>query len=347
VDLIRDEHRNSRVGHMFELLLGAAYAVEGQLVEPAVTNNPNYDFDISISGGARLRLSFKNFGTTPREDEFRKRCLEVESLLLEGAAGRFNWLGLYVVCDHYPGDSEWGVLRQRLPQLLPRQSGPFKMDGWNINPIPSPVPVAKLEPSRTSCNIVFQASNHLNERNNFLEKIQRECSKFNKACKEYEVGISPGVLFRISETAPFDSYVAWGREYLAREDVRINNLWFYQSAVAQTRNDATALHHHMNASHSALPGMPLSASFIVGVCSPTPARDLLIVGERQISLAGKHWHQRYELFDLQQHASFEGASVNINVRPGFTRHGVMQVPGGGSIILSPCHQAYDHVALFT
>jgi len=56
-------------------------------------------------------------------------------------------------------------------------------------------------------NLFVLAPHHPNERNNFLDKIQRECVKFNKASGGYEPRLSSGVLFRLSETAPFNSYV--------------------------------------------------------------------------------------------------------------------------------------------
>jgi len=346
VERMQDTHRNSRVGHAFELLLGATFVNDNQIVTPAPPNNPDYDLDVDVHDGPNLRLSFKNFGTTPREDAFKVRCHDLEDAILRWAEGRsLTWVGIAIECERYPLDGEWRLLDDIMSKLSKNRDR-FKTGPWTVSTIASPVPLDRLERSRVSMNFFVLAPHHPNERNNFLDKIHRESVKFNKASARYDPRFSSGVLFRLSETAPFNSYVEWGREYLAREDVLIKSLWFYQSAIVQTKNNHTALHHHMNASHQALPGKPPALQFIVGIVSPTPARDELHAGPSRLPLSGYHWYQRHDLFDIQPGA-LDGATVHMNAQPGITRHGVMGLPGGATIILSPKQPSFDYVALFT
>jgi hypothetical protein len=136
-----------------------------------------------------------------------------------------------------------------------------------------------------------------------------------------------------------------GQLHVARQDTQIKMLNFYQSAVTQGPDNSTALSHHMSAGGEALPGKPPNFSFVVGRISASPARDELHINGQTLSLAGKHWYQRSELFDVQPGA-LDGATILISQQPEKTRHGVIGLPEEATIILSPRHKAYDYVTLF-
>lgn len=345
VERMRDSHPSSRIGPAFELLFGATFISAQQIVRPAQPNQEGYDFDIAIKEGPFFRLSFKNFGTTTREQTFKKRSREIEAAILDRARKRgIPWVGFLAELDHYPNETDWSELRSGILCRIGLESSPSQKKGWQIWPVSSPVSHNFLEPSHTSCNLVFKAPHHENERKTFLDHIDEACSALNRTCPFFEDNVTPGIVFRISETAPFNDYIQWGREYLARDDVHIKALWFYQNAVVQISN-STALHHHVGDSNLALPGKMPTLSIIVGVISSAPARDVLIVGDQQISLAGYHWYQRHDLFDIQ--AIGPTGTVHMSSRPGMTRHGVMILPDGGTMILSPRQESYDHIALFT
>jgi hypothetical protein len=345
IEQMKDSNRNSRVGHAFELLLGAALTVPGQAVTLAAPGTPNYDMDVNVHDGPHLRMSLKNFGASPRQSAFEARCQELQDRLLD-AVSRLGvqWFGAFIECDHYPLDSEWALLYEDLPNRLEQQY-PQQIGPWTVIAIPQAPASHGLEASRVSYNFVVAVPYHTNERKNFLDRIERECLKFNKATKKFSAGFAAVVLFRIAETAPFSDYVDWAREYVARKDTDIKMLNFYQSAVTQGLDDSTALNHHMSAAGEALPGKLPNFSFIVGRISASPAHDELRMNGQTLSLAGKHWYQRSELFDVQPGA-LDGATILMSQQPGKTRHGVIELPEGATIILSPRHKAYDHITLF-
>lgn len=346
VGQMRDENRNTRVGHAFEMLLGGALAVPGQTVTLSPPNNPDYDMDVDVDDGPRLRMSFKNFGASPRQAAFEARCEELKGRLgHEATRLGVAWFGALIECDHYPLDSEWDVLFEELPRKLAAKN-PLQVGAWTALAIPQPPAPYGLEASRLSYNVVIAVPHHVNERKNFMDRIERECLKFNKAAKTFSGEIAPIVLFRIAETAPFLDYVAWARDYIDSPGVRIKGLNFYQSAITQGLGNSTALNHHISAAGNALPGKPPNFSFIVGRVSRSPAHDELRMNGKTMPLAGKHWYQRSELFDIQP-GTLEGETINMSQQPGMTRHGILEMPGGSTIILSPKHKAYDYVTLFT
>jgi hypothetical protein len=190
------------------------------------------------------------------------------------------------------------------------------------------------------------APHHPNERQNFLDKIERECLKLNRASKS-----APGevyiALVRLDEVAPFDLYVQWAAEYIERPTVSLGGVVLYQSAVAiNLKEDTTSLHHHMRAIFREGAARRLNLTIPVGVVSQQATSMEMVFGATRIPLGESHLYQRQDIFLKAEGDLATGITANIHQVPGVTQHAVFEL-GAESMVLSSKQSCYGEVLLFT
>jgi hypothetical protein len=127
IDHIKSENRNERVGFVFEILALGSFANNNQVVRLPPRSNPDYDADIAASTGESYRLSLKNFGASTRENEFKKRCQEIEATVLSyQKTNGLSWMGLAVQANRFPTDADWRDLADGIVSAI-QQGSPVRV----------------------------------------------------------------------------------------------------------------------------------------------------------------------------------------------------------------------------
>ena len=124
----------------------------------------------------------------------------------------------------------------------------------------------------------------------------------------------------------------------------------YQSAVAVTENDSTALHHNMRIivrdAQDGMQPMHIQYQVPVGVVSKNPTRQMIKTDFKDIPADGYHLYSRSKVYDAVE---FPGVNCQLSFRaqPGADHIGVMLSPDGQRLELKMGHGDHTEVMLFS
>lgn len=343
---IKSMDRNERLGHMFEMLMLAAFADSGQTVAPAPMGMKDYDADVTLRSGLRLRLSLKNFAATSHQREFENRSDAIFDAILSIRQG-WPWTGALMLADRYPkSNADWNLLRSQLTNTPFDNPGLYRLN--NLWSCLISAPDTNSDSRYPSHSLMTVAPFHQNERLNFQTKIEAECLKFNAAAQIFPSNVLGLVVIRLDQAAPLATYAEWAREYVNLPDTKIAGVLFYQSTVAvQIKEDVTALHHTAAiAWRQGVPTPDMTISVPVGLTSVNPANNQLVMSDRSIDLDGHHWRQRHEVFKRSKGNLQSGMTAEAKLAPGRIEHIVIDM-GGKTLVISPREQRPTEMRLFS
>jgi len=344
-------NQENRSGFAFELLVLPMFVLGGHTVIPAKPGQAGYDADIGLASGKRLRVSLKNFGATKHAKAFEKDASELHDVLEKKATEeRLDDISLTAIGNRYPRTKDW-ISLQNVFKTLPGTSDGEQLVGdvWHLIAswkVPDP---GVGSPGLTS-SIAIITPQHENEKKNFLDKIASECGAFSRLSEEKPANMLSAVIFRLSEAAPLTEFAAWAKEYINRERTHLDGVIFMHTAVTfeATTGETSMTHHVTPVWKDGLESPDLKMTAIVGRISPDPIREILTTAGGNFSLAGMHWYYRSERFVRSQMKSDGSIAVEIPPHPpGTVVRGILEVPGGGSIILSSRHKMSEKVALYS
>jgi len=345
--------RNNRAGYIFEIMAIAAMMRGGATVTPADPNTEAYDCDTALSSGDIARISLKNFGESTRETEFKKNARSIAKHVRSIAEKKNpRWFGVFAECSTYPSDRDWAELKQSI--TASRLYGEMVTKGnWSILFTLPPVPAVELATSFYSFGTQIAVPHYKNESKNFIASIEKGCAKLNAAAPTYGPTVRPMLIIRLSENADIRACTSWAKGYLNRvPPPNIAGVLVLQMTVAQNlQQDTTSVANNFDIAWR--PGVPapnLTISMQVGVSSTDPSRPVLIKGEKQIPLDGKHWFSdthvyRAVLFDFANPG--DGVSADVHQVPGHVTHGVFRSPDGQEMAISPKHITPDKLTMYS
>ncbi|HLP87250.1 MAG TPA: hypothetical protein VK184_01420 [Nostocaceae cyanobacterium] len=319
VKTIKQEDKNNRRGALFELLALSLFDGEGVSIKPAARNNPGYDGTILLPRSHSIKVSIKSYGMSNHQQEFNNQCNILESELKKALSERqLTAVGFLVRAKNYPTQSDWEILRRRLPQILDScQSGnyePFEdinKSCWVIKVQNLSIEDEQFSPIHRSYTFLVVSPYHNNERKNLYDKLDEACANFTKHSVSIDPLTTTVVFIDVPTSASITSCKEWATQYFQeRENSPIGLVVFYQPTVV---TDEQMINHclslvdssefsrwlklYNSKNNSSEP--PISASVFVGGVSDEPTR-LCWNGNISIPINDLYVYQKGEHYLLAQ-----------------------------------------------
>lgn len=343
-NIIKTGQRNERIGVVFEILALALFAAPTHKVVPAKKNQPGYDGTLQFKDGNNAQVSLKNFARSSHQKQFDiNAATTYDSFKKALIQHPRNWTGIAAFADEYPSDDEWAALRTHIESRLARYSsaGPMSeyIGRWLVR-YTSPPSAASVHTAYTSHIFQIVTGHHGNESKNVESRLADAFAKFDRHVAESENDSANVMLVRLGETFVVQRLADWARAHLQRVGTHLNEVIFYQPAIAlNTATSATSLMHHMTVVKTGTnQHPPMYAAAPVGTIAAKPTRLMLLAGGKQVSLEDSHLFQRGEIYHMSEWQLGEENPVALDFGPNIVAHNVVRMMGQDDcLIVSPRH----------
>jgi hypothetical protein len=345
---------NNRRGALFELL--ALSLFEGT-VTPSVGSNPGYDGTVRLPAGGSIQVSIKSHGLSPHQQNFKKKCEDIERFIAAGLEQRhINRLTILLGASQFvDSQTEYSKLKRAIPNVLDDIRGMpepyFKVYGisgtpWTISVASFPKDCGPLSTNHISYTFIAICPYHRNERKRLFDKLDEACSNFKKA------GNLPDKFTRlifidIPESASITLCKEWVEQYFSENSsTTVGAILLYQPTVASAMDGSTSqIKHCVNIILGPEYGKwaalwprgqaLLEMAVLVGSVSFSPAPLMITNGKKQIPIDGQYIYQQGQHFVLSE-VKGDGTIVGRveNIASGISVHCVMSIPGqAGELLL--------------
>ena len=325
--------RNNRRGAAFEIFALSMLNAGDRTARPTSASHPGYDALVDFPSGGELAVSFKNYGTSVREREFRAGAARIEATFaaMLASTGRSGEV-LLAFADRYPEAADWRSLEVALPDFPARQEGMLRgfwgRPPWLIGLREAPEVMLPLSVTHCSHQVLIGAAFHQNEEKNLTDKL--DAAAANARRHAASAGATRHVvLVHVPETFPAQACIDWAEEYLARNpEGPVGLVALHQLAVAEIEGQSALMHMLVakeTSAHVNWRGNDRKLAFNchVGMPIKKPSRSA-IEDAPDVDLDRMYLYQRGEWW-----RDF-GTSVlgNLaNPAPGIFQHAVMQIDG--------------------
>lgn len=345
---IKSEDRGRRVGYTFELLALASVAVYGQEVRPAQRDAKTFDADAILTDGNRYKVSVKNFGGSDRDQRFQEKAKEMEALVIAEAKRQGKrWIGMMVGAEAYPCDRDWESLRAALPGLITEER--LLSDGFWIAAFQTKPPKMQdtLDSENLSYSFLAAARFHRNEVAGYVGKIIKACTEVDHAAVRLGSAQRCVALIRVSENAPINTLAEALQHFVNEERRRMFGALIYQSAVAVTKEDTTALHHNIRpVIKEGQGGLSISYVVPVGVVSEKPSRQVIKIDGKELPADEYYMYSRRKIYEVVRMTA-KGCELTFGAQPGSDNVAIMVSPDGQRTIWAMGHGDHREIILFS
>lgn len=348
VEHIKSADRGRRVGYTFELLSLASIAGYGQTVHPAPRGNKTFDGDAVLTDGNKYKVSVKNFGGSDRDQRFQERSKAIEALVVAEAKRQGKtWIAMMIGAEAYPEAQEWGSLEAALPALI-AQERPLSDGFWAVVFQKSPPQTNNpLDTENLSYSLLIAAKYHQNEVTGYVNKVISACTELDHAAATLGANERCIALIRVSEKAPISILADELQRFVNEERRRMFGAVIYQSAVAVTKEDTTAIHHNIKlVIRDGQTGMNIRYEVPVGVVSANPSRHIIKIDGKELPADGYHVYSRQKIYEAF-HMTGQGRSGTFGAQPGSDHIAVMIAPDGQRLTWSMAHGDHREIILFS
>ncbi|MBD2386851.1 hypothetical protein [Cylindrospermum sp. FACHB-282] len=232
VKLIKQEDKNNRRGALFELLALSLFDGEGVSVRPAASSNPGYDGTVLLPRNASIQVSVKSYGTSSHQEVFNNQCSMIEALLTAALSKRqLNAVGIYVFAKSYPTQSDWEVLKRRLPAMLDsvenRTNDSFEdiqNSCWDIIINNLHIENCQFSPIHKSYTFIVCSPYHKNEYKNLYSKLDDAYVNFTRHAGSVDPLTTRMVFIDIPTSASITLCKEWAKQYFQLEQQGASHL---------------------------------------------------------------------------------------------------------------------------